>query len=111
MDVLNKISDFDSPPLVVAELSGNHGGDLSKAFCLVESAVESGADAIKLQTYKPDTITVKGRDNRFLLKEGLLKGRYLHDLYQDAMTPWEWHKPLSDKAQELGSFLFSSPFD
>jgi pseudaminic acid synthase len=111
MDVLKKISDFESPPLIVAELSGNHGGDLSKAFRLVESAIESGADAIKLQTYKPETITVQGRDNRFLLKEGLWKGRYLHDLYQDAMTPWEWHKPLSDKANELGSFLFSSPFD
>ncbi len=111
MDILSKISDLKNPPLIVAELSGNHGGDLSKAFRLVESAIESGADAIKLQTYKPDTITVEGRDDRFLLNSGLWKGRYLHDLYKEAMTPWEWHKPLADRAKELGSFLFSSPFD
>lgn len=111
MDILNKICDFKNPPLIVAELSGNHGGDINKAFRLVESAIESGADAIKLQTYKPETITVEGRDDRFLLKKGLWKGRYLHDLYQDAMTPWEWHKPLADRAMELGSFLFSSAFD
>ena len=96
---------------MVAELSGNHGGDITKAFSLVESAIKSGADAIKLQTYKPETITVNGLDERFLLKDGLWKGRFLHDLYQDAMTPWEWHKPLADKAEELGAFLFSSPFD
>jgi N-acetylneuraminate synthase len=111
MDIVKKISDPKNPPLIVAELSGNHGGDLSKAFCLVESAIESGADAVKLQTYKPETITVESRDDRFLLNSGLWKGRYLHDLYQDAMTPWEWHEPLADRAKELGAFLFSSPFD
>lgn len=111
MNILDKITDIGNPPLIVAELSGNHGGDLGKAFQLVESAVEAGADAIKLQTYKPETITVDGKDDRFLLKEGLWEGRYLKDLYRDAMTPWEWHKPLAQKAEELGSFLFSSPFD
>lgn len=111
MKILTKITDFDQPPLIVAELSGNHGGDLRKAFQLVEAAIEAGADAVKLQTYKPETITVNGKDDRFLLKEGLWKGRYLHDLYKEAMTPWEWHKPLSEKAKELGAFLFSSPFD
>ena len=111
MNILDKITDTGNSPLIVAELSGNHGGDLGKAFQLVESAVEAGADAIKLQTYKPETITVDGEDDRFLLKEGLWKGRYLKDLYRDAMTPWEWHKPLAQKAEEFGSFLFSSPFD
>ena len=111
MEILTKITDLTEPPLVVAELSGNHGGSIDKAFQLVEAAVEAGADAIKLQTYKPETITVNGKDDRFLLKEGLWKGRYLHDLYQVAMTPWDWHKPLFDKAHELGAFLFSSPFD
>ena len=111
MKILTKITDSTEPPLIVAELSGNHGGDLNKAFRLVEAAINAGADAVKLQTYKPETITVNGKDDRFLLKEGLWKGRYLHDLYQDAMTPWEWHEPLANQAKELGAFLFSSPFD
>lgn len=111
MDIIEKISNSNHYPLIVAELSGNHGGDINKAFLLIEAAVSSGADAIKLQTYKPETITVDGRDERFLLKEGLWAGRYLHDLYKDAMTPWEWHQPLADKAKEMGVFLFSSPFD
>jgi len=71
VDLLAQLSDSSVPPLIVAELSGNHGGDLDKAMELVDRAAESGADAIKLQTYKPDTITVGGRDDRFLLKEGL----------------------------------------
>jgi len=111
MDLFDQISDNSLPPLLIAELSGNHGGDLSKAIDLIEAAVESGADAIKLQTYKPETITVRGKDDRFLLKDGLWAGQYLHDLYNDAMTPWDWHEPLSQKAQELGVELFSSPFD
>ena len=72
-------------------MSGNHGAKLDKALRLVVAAKEAGADAIKLQTYRPDTITVNGRDERFLLKSGLWKGKYLHELYQAAMTPWEWH--------------------
>ena len=87
MDLFDQISDNSLPPLVIAELSGNHGGDLSKALDLIDAAVESGADAIKLQTYKPETITVRGKDDRFLLKDGLWAGQYLHDLYNDAMTP------------------------
>jgi sialic acid synthase SpsE len=101
----------DAPPLLVAELSGNHGGSLQKALDLVERAVDCGADAIKLQTYTPETITVAGRCDRFLLKEGLWSGQYLDQLYADAMTPWEWNEPLARKASDLGVFLFSSPFD
>ncbi|MEC8790849.1 MAG: N-acetylneuraminate synthase family protein, partial [Verrucomicrobiota bacterium] len=101
----------DAPPLLVAELSGNHGGSLNKAFELVEKAVESGADAIKLQTYSPETITVKGRCDRFLLKDGLWAGQYLDQLYAKAMTPWEWHEPLAQRASDLDVMLFSSPFD
>ena len=99
------------PPVVVAELSGNHGGDLSRAMALVDAAAEAGADAVKLQTYKPETITVEARTEPFLLKEGLWTGRYLADLYAEAMTPWEWHEPLADRARERGVALFSSPFD
>ena len=109
--ILEKLQNADSGPLIVAELSGNHGGDLDKALKLVESAVDAGADAIKLQTYKPETITVNSKDDRFLIKKGLWTGKYLHDLYSMAMTPWEWHRPLAEKAKELGSVLFSSPFD
>ena len=77
MKILTNITDLTKPPLVVAELSGNHGGSIDKAFQLVEAAVEAGADAIKLQTYKPETITVNGKDDRFLLKEGLWKWQML----------------------------------
>ena len=92
-------------------MSGNHGGDLDKALALVAAAKEAGANAIKLQTYRPDTITVKGKDDRFLLKTGLWKGKYLHDLYADAMTPWNWHPRIAEEARKLGLVCFSSPFD
>ena len=101
----------ERPPLVVAELSGNHGGELERALDLIDSAAESGADAVKLQTYRPDTITVEARDECFLIKEGLWKGRYLTDLYAEAMTPWEWHPALAERAAERGMALFSTPFD
>ena len=96
---------------MVAELSGNHGGGLDKALKLVSAAKEAGADAIKLQTYRPDTITVKGTDGRFKLKTGLWKGKFLHELYEQAMTPWEWHPLIAKEARNLGMICFSSPFD
>ena len=108
---MKAITDGSSPPFIVAELSGNHGGCLSKALQLVDKASEAGADAIKLQTYKPDTITVDARDCRFLLKDGLWKGKYLYDLYEQAMTPWEWHKEIAVRAEERKMVCFSSPFD
>ena len=111
MKELSNWLDNEIPPLIVAELSGNHGGSLSKAIKLVKSAVNSGADAIKLQTYKPETITVKGRGKRFTIEDGLWSGKSLHELYKVAMTPWEWHEPLEKEASKLGVFLFSSPFD
>ena len=111
VDLLAQLRDSKQPPIVVAELSGNHGGHLDKAIELVDRAAESGADAIKLQTYKPETITVEGRDERFLLKEGLWAGKYLSELYAEAMTPWEWHAPLAERSARHGLPLFSSPFD
>ena len=101
MDLFDKISNNALPPVLIAELSGNHGGDLSKALDLIEAAVESGADAIKLQTYKPETITVRGKDDRFLLKDGLWAGQYLYDLYNDAMTPWDWHEATFGKSSRI----------
>ena len=111
MDIIARITDPSASPFVVAELSGNHGGKLEKAIQLVVEAKQAGADAIKLQTYRPDTITVEGKDDRFLLKSGLWKGKYLHDLYHEAMTPWEWHPILAQEASKLDMVCFSSPFD
>ena len=106
-----RIADESAPPFIVAELSGNHGGELDQALALVDAAAASGADAVKLQTYRPELITVEAREERFLIKEGLWAGRYLHDLYAEAMTPWEWHPALAERAAERDMFLFSSPFD
>ena len=104
------LKNFEQPTLI-AEISGNHGGSYEKAKALIYASAEAGADLVKLQTYKPETITVRGKDGRFLINSGLWKGYRLHDLYAKAMTPWEWHKPLFEYAQELGVALISSPFD
>ena len=97
--------------IIIDEISGNHGGSFEKAKSLILESARAGADFVKLQTYKPDTITVRSDDSRFVVKSGLWKGYHLHDLYAKAMTPWEWHKPLAAFAKEVGISLFSSPFD
>jgi N-acetylneuraminate synthase len=101
----------DAPPYVIAELSANHNGKLETALRIVEEAKKAGADAIKLQTYKPDTITLDSDGVGFRIKGGLWDNRTLYDLYQEAHMPWEWHKPLFERAHELGITIFSSPFD
>ena len=101
----------DNPPYVIAELSANHNGNIDNAFRLIEEARKSGADAVKLQTYRPNTITLDSNLPDFQIKEGLWAGRTLYELYEWAHTPWEWHKPLFDHARKLGITLFSSPFD
>lgn len=98
-------------PYVVAELSANHNGRLETAIRIVEEAKKAGADAVKLQTYTPDTITLKCDSEEFLIHSGLWDGRTLYDLYQEAHTPWNWHKPLFEHARKLGITIFSSPFD
>ena len=98
-------------PLIIAELSGNHGGSLDKALRMVDQSADAGADMVKIQTYKPETMTVKGLDTRFEISSGLWRGYRLHDLYESAMTPWDWHKKLSERALANGISLFSSPFD
>lgn len=102
----------NSPCFIIAELSANHNGSLENALATIKSAKRAGADAIKLQTYTADTMTVDVKANDFLLKQGTIwDGKYLYDLYKEAYTPWEWHQQLFNVAKEEGLICFSSPFD
>lgn len=98
---------------IIAEMSGNHNHSLEKALSIAESATASGCSALKLQTYTPDTLTLNCNNEDFLIKDkkSLWSGRKLYDLYGEAMTPWEWHKPIFDRCKELGIIPFSTPFD
>ena len=98
-------------PYIVAEMSGNHNGDFNRALEIIKQAKICGASAVKIQTYKPETITIDHDAPEFIKKDGLWKGRKLFDLYREAHTPWEWHEKLFDYARKIGITLFSSPFD
>lgn len=99
------------PPYVIAELSANHNGKLDNAFKIIEQAKLAGADAVKLQTYTADTITLNCDSEQFQIQGGLWHGKTLYQLYQEAHMPWDWHRPLFDYAKELNITIFSSPFD
>lgn len=103
----------DDRPFVIAEMSGNHNGDLERALQIVDAVALTGAQALKIQTYTPDTITIDVDTPAFRVDDehGLWGGRNLYQLYQEAHTPWEWHKPIFDRAREKGLVPFSSPFD
>lgn len=101
----------DQPPYVIAEMSANHNGQLETAFRIIEEARKAGADAVKIQTYRADTITLKSTNDDFQIKQGLWAGRTLYELYEWAHTPWEWHAALFEHARKTGITLFSSPFD
>ena len=102
---------IDYSPYIIAELSANHNGSLDTALKIVEQAKLCGADAIKLQTYKADTITLNSHNEEFMIRGGLWDGQSLYELYEKAHMPWEWHKPLFDYARQLDITIFSSPFD
>lgn len=98
-------------PYVIAEMSANHNGDINNAYKIIDMAKRSGADAVKMQTYTADTITLDCDLPDFQLTDGLWAGQTLYELYKSAYTPWEWHKPLFDYARKVGITIFSSPFD
>lgn len=101
------------PPFIIAEMSGNHNQSLERALAIVEMAAKAGAHALKLQTYTADTMTLDISDGDFFIQDAnsLWKGNSLYKLYQEAYTPWEWHKPIFDRCRELGLVAFSTPFD
>ncbi|NVO03353.1 MAG: pseudaminic acid synthase [Bacteroidetes bacterium] len=106
----NKKIGGNNRPFIIAEMSGNHNQSIERAMEIVDAAADAGADAIKLQTYTPDTITMKGV-YEINDKDSLWNGKELYDLYGQAQTPWEWHKPIFERAKERNIIAFSSPFD
>ena len=107
----NKYIGKGHKPYIIAELSANHNGDINRALKLIEIAKESGADAVKIQTYTADTMTIDSNEEDFKIKGGLWDGYSLYELYREAHTPWEWHKEMFSKAKSLDLTIFSSPFD
>jgi len=103
----------NNPPFIIAEMSGNHNQSLDRALSIVDAAAKCGANALKIQTYTADTMTLELDEGEFLIsdKDSLWQGKSLHKLYQEAYTPWEWHKIIFDRAHELGMIAFSTPFD
>ena len=111
MKINNRPINVENPPYIIAEMSANHNGDINNAYKIIDMAKTAGADAVKLQTYKPDTITMDVHTPEFMIEGGLWDGQSLYELYESAFMPWEWHKPLFEYAQKIGITIFSSPFD
>ncbi|MGE7695963.1 pseudaminic acid synthase [Lysinibacillus sp. NPDC094177] len=113
MDFNLSLLNNSTRPFIIAEMSGNHNQSLKRALEIVEAAAASGAHALKIQTYTADTLTLNVDSPDFIINdiESLWKNRKLYDLYNEAYTPWEWHKPIFDRAKELGMIAFSTPFD
>ncbi|MCX6743105.1 MAG: N-acetylneuraminate synthase family protein, partial [Candidatus Parcubacteria bacterium] len=112
LKIKNKIIDSTSSVFIVAELSANHNQNYDMAIKTIEAIKESGADAVKIQTYTPDTITIDADNEYFKIKQGTLwDGKTLYQLYKEASTPWEWQPKLKQAAEDLGLICFSSPFD
>jgi len=111
IDINGRRIGLNYSPYVIAEMSANHNGDIGNAYKIIDMAKACGADAVKLQTYRPDTITMDMKTPEFMIEGGLWSGQSLYELYKDAFMPWDWHKPLFDYAKEVGITIFSSPFD
>jgi pseudaminic acid synthase len=111
MKINNRIISNQQPPYIIAELSANHNGSIERAFESIKAAKEAGVDAVKIQTYTADTMTIDCDRKEFQITGGLWDGYSLYDLYKEAQTPYEWHKPLFDYAKEIGITIFSTPFD
>ena len=109
--ILGREISQEAPPYIVAEISANHNGNIENAFKIIDMAKRCGADAVKMQTYTPDTITLNSTKEDFVIKDGLWKGRTLHQLYEWAHTPWEWHAEMFSYSKDVGITLFSTPFD
>jgi pseudaminic acid synthase len=107
----NRLISTACSPYIIAELSANHNGRIENAYKIIEVAKQAGADAVKLQTYRPDTITIDMRTSEFMIDGGLWDGQSLYQLYESAFMPWEWHELLFEHARKLGITIFSSPFD
>ncbi len=111
INIANRLIGMNYAPYIIAELSANHNGNIETALQLIEEASKAGADAIKLQTYTADTITLNAQTADFTIQGGLWDGRTLYELYEEAHTPWDWHPTLFAHARKLGITMFSSPFD
>jgi len=113
IEILRRKIGSNHPPFIVAEMSGNHNQSLDRALAIVEAAAKAGAHAVKLQTYTADTMTLDIAEREFFINDpdSLWKGRSLYELYKEAYTPWEWHKPIFDRCRELDLIYLSTPFD
>jgi len=113
IEILHQKIGPDHPPFIIAEMSGNHNQSLDRALAIVEAAAKAGAHAVKLQTYIADTMTLDIAEREFFINDpdSLWNGKSLYELYKEAYTPWEWHKPIFDRCRELGLIYLSTPFD
>jgi len=113
IEILHRKIGPDHPPFIIAEMSGNHNQSLDRALAIVEAAAKAGVHAVKLQTYTADTMTLDIAEREFFINDpdSLWNGRSLYELYQEAYTPWEWHKPIFDRCRELDLIYLSTPFD
>jgi pseudaminic acid synthase len=111
IEIAGRLIGPGQPPYVICELSGNHNGSLERALAMIDAAAATGCDAIKLQTYTADTLTLNSDGPDFRITDGPWAGRTLHDLYAEAYTPYDWHGALFEQARQRGVTLFSTPFD
>jgi len=113
IEILHRKISIGHSPFIIAEMSGNHNQSLDRALAIVEAAAKAGAHAVKLQTYTADTMTLDIAEREFFINDpdSLWKGKSLYELYKEAYTPWEWHKPIFDRCRELGLIYLSTPFD